>query len=379
MKKRELPKSEPYLTEEEIETLVADFEGILRSKTLTRGPFIDRFEMEFATLAGVSHAVGMSSGTAPLEVAMRFWNVAGGEVIVPTNTFAASANAVLLAGGTPVLADITCETLTSDLDAIEQHVSDITRGIIAVHISGFIQPDLHEVRRFCDQRGLFLLEDAAHAHGASLDGQSAGSLGHAGSFSFFPTKPMTSGEGGMLTTDDSELAGFAESFRCHGIDDEGKRLERLGANYRLPELSAALGLRQLERLKEKMTYRKSLVNSYISQLKSVPDVGVFREPKNQVHSYYKFPILLPDRWDREFCLSSLERDFGIRCGTIYWPPCHLEPFYRRRFGYGPGSFPTAEEVLPRTLTLPLYNGMALADVEYICGAVKEVAGRCENG
>ena len=377
--KRELPKSEPYLAEEEIEVLLADFEEILRSKILTRGPFLDRFEGEFATLAGVSHAVGMSSGTAPLEVAMRFWDVSGGEVIVPTNTFAASANAVLLAGGTPVLADITSETLTSDLEAIKRHLSDITRGIIVVHISGFIQPDLHEVRRFCDERGLFLLEDAAHAHGASLDGQAAGSLGHAGSFSFFPTKPMTSGEGGMLTTDDVELAKFAGSFRCHGIDDAGKRLERLGANYRLPELSAALGLRQLERLKEKMLYRNLLVDNYIRRLTSVEKLGMFRQQPNQVHSYYKFPILLPGYWDRDFFISLLEQDFGIRSGTIYWPPCHLEPFYRRHFGYGPGNFPNAEEVLPRTLTLPLFNGMALEDVDYVCAAVKEVAGRCENG
>ena len=377
--KRELPKFEPYLTEEEIANLLTDFEGILRSKVLTRGPFLDRFEREFADLAGVSHAVGMSSGTAPLEVAMRFWDVTGGEVIVPTNTFAASANAVLLAGGTPVLADITRDTLTSNLETIERHVSDVTRGVIAVHISGFIQPDLHQVRRFCNKQGLFLLEDAAHAHGASLDGQPAGSLGQAGSFSFFPTKPLTSGEGGMLTTDDAELARFARSFRCHGIDEEGKRLERLGANYRLPELSAALGLRQLERLKENMKYRNSLVDKYISKLISVSELGIFRQPTNQVYSYYKFPIVLPNHWDRDFCISLLERDFGIRCGTIYWPPCHLEPFYREHFGYGPGSFPTAEEVLPRTVTLPLYNGMALADVEYVCAAVREVASRYEIG
>ena len=377
--KRELPKSQPCLAEDEIETLLVDFEGILRSRILTRGPFLERFETEFATLAGVSHAVGMSSGTAPLEVAMRFWDVAGGEVIVPTNTFAASANAVILAGGTPVLADITGETLTSDLEAIERRVSDLTRGIIAVHISGFIQPDLPAVRRFCDQRSLFLLEDAAHAHGASLDGQPAGSLGHAGSFSFFPTKPMTSGEGGMLTTDDSELARFARSFRCHGIDDAGKRLERLGANYRLPELSAAVGLRQLERLKDRVSYRNRLADNYIRQLTSVPELGLFQPLPNQVTSYYKFPILLPAHWEREFFVSSLEREFGIRCGTIYWPPCHLEPFYRRLFGYGPGSFPTAEELLPQTLTLPLYNGMALEDVDYVCAAVKVVASRSEKG
>jgi perosamine synthetase len=336
--KRELPKSEPYLSAEEIETLLGDFEAILRSKTLTRGPFLDRFERDFA----------------------------------------ASANAVLLAGGTPVLADITRETLTSDLTAFERHLSSNTRGIIVVHISGFIQPDLHEVRRFCDQRELFLLEDAAHAHGASLDGKPAGSLGHAGSFSFFPTKPMTSGEGGMLTTDDPDLAKFAASFRCHGIADEGTRLERLGANYRLPELSAALGVRQLERFKGNMKYRNTLVDRYISLLFSVCELSVFCQAENQVYSYYKFPTVVPDRWDRDQCLSLLERDFGIRCGTIYWPPCHLEPFYRQHFGYGEGSFPIAEEILPRTLTLPLYNGMALEDVDYVCAAVKQVAARCEG-
>lgn len=370
-KKRELPKARPAIPEADIAAILADVEGILRSGQLTMGSFVARFEAEFAAVAGTQHAVAMHSGTAPLEVAMRYWGVEGGEVIVPTNTFAASANAVLLAGGQPVLADMDAATLCSGLEQIAPLVGPCTRGVVAVHLAGLIAPDIAELRDFCQTRGLFLLEDAAHAHGASYAGRPAGCWGDAAAFSLFPTKVITCGEGGVLTTDDGELAAFARSFRCHGIAAKGRSLERLGSNYRLPEISAALALSQVRRLREFVVERNVLAQFYLQKLEAIEELGLFPPTAKHVHAWYKFPVRLPAESVRAEVVEQLARDWGIQAGGIYWPPCHLEPFYRTR-GYGEGDFPVAEEVLAQVISLPLYIGMQERDIDYVCSALNDV-------
>ena len=372
---RSIAKARPWIPEEDLGPLLEDFAAILRSGRLTQGEYLERFEGEFAGYVGTKYAVGLSSGTAPLEIAMRYWQVRGREVVVPTNTFAASANAVTLAGGTPALADIRPDSLCMGLEDVREKVTAKTRGVIAVHLAGLVAPDLDKIAEFCRGRGLFLLEDAAHAAGAVWRGRKAGSLGDAASFSFFPTKVMSCGEGGMLTTDSAELAAFARSFRCHGIAEDGRDLVRLGANYRLPELSAALGLRQLQRLDEFVAERNALARLYLDNLGPNPEIGLFPPPPDQVHAYYKFPLLLPPGCGREDTLRTLQTEFGVIGGSVYWPPCHLQPYFRRQFGWKAGSFPVAEEVLSRTLTLPLYCGLTEGDISYICTALAQVLER----
>jgi len=368
---RTLPKAQPCIPEEDISALLDDFAAILRSRQLTRGDYLNRFECEFAANIGTKHAVGLSSGTAPLEIALRYGNVEAGEVIVPTNTFIASANAVILAGGKPVLTDISPTTLSSTLGEIRERVTPRTRAVVAVHIAGLIDPDIDDLAAFCRERGLLLLEDAAHAHGATLDDRAAGSLGDAAGFSFFPTKVITSGEGGMLTTDDHQLAAFARSFRCHGLADQGRDLVRLGSNYRLPELSAALGLKQLQRLDEFVRERSRLAALYADHLQSLPEIRLFLPTADQVHPYYKFPILLPEDCDRQRVTAQL-RELGVPIGSVYWPPIHLEPFYRERFGYREGDFPVAEKLLQQTITLPLFVGLSDAEVAHVCHSLREI-------
>jgi perosamine synthetase len=368
---RTLPKAQPCVPEEDISSLLDDFAAILRSGQLTRGEYLDRFECEFAAAIGTKHAVGLSSGTAPLEIALRHWNVEDGEVIVPTNTFIASANAAILAGGKPVLADISPTTLSSTLREIRERVTARTRAVVAVHIAGLIDPEIDDLATFCRERDLFLLEDAAHAHGASLGGRKAGSLGDAAGFSFFPTKVITSGEGGIITTDDDQLAAFARSFRCHGLADQGRDLIRLGSNYRLPELSAALGLSQLQHLDEFVRERSRLAALYADHLRSLPGIQLFLPTAGQVHPYYKFPILIPKGYDRRQVTAQL-RESGIPIGSVYWPPIHLEPFYREHFGYREGDFPVAEKLLQRTITLPLFVGLSDGDVEHVCHSLREI-------
>ena len=373
MKPRRLPRAKPHFPEEDVAALLAEFGGILRSGRLTRGPHLERFEREFAAQVGVGHAVGLSSGTAPLEIALRFWQVEGKEVIVPTNTFVASANAVLLAGGTPVLADISPACLSGSYAQIKARLTSRTRGVMVVHLAGIIPPQIEEIQQLCRERGLFLLEDAAHAHGASWRNRPAGSLGDAAGFSFFPTKVITCGEGGMLTTDDPGLADFARSYRCHGLDDQTGELVRLDNNYRLPELSAALGVKQLARLGEFVAERNRLATRYLEQLAGIPGLGLFPPLPDQVHSYYKFPVLLPPGSNRQQVAQCLQEEFGVETGSAYWPPCHHHPLYRDHFP--PALFPVAEEILPGILSLPLFIGLEQADIDWVCSALARVLAR----
>jgi dTDP-4-amino-4,6-dideoxygalactose transaminase len=368
---RRIPKGGPCIREDDIPGLLADFEGILRSGRLTQGEYLHRFEEEFAAYVGVAHAVAMSSGTAPLEIALRHWGVQGAEVIVPTNTFAATVNAVVLAGGRPVLADIDAATLCSGLDQIRPLVKARTRGVIAVHIAGLITADMADMARFCAEGGMFLLEDAAHAHGAAIGGRRAGSLGDAAAFSFYPTKVITCGEGGMLTTDDDELAAFARSFRSHGQAADSRDIVRLGSNYRLPELSAALGLSQLRRLDAFVEERCQLAAIYREQLQAVGGVEMIGTPTDQVNPYYKLPVVLPPGCDREAVAVAMRSQFGVEVGSIYWPPCHLQPAFAG-LRQGDGAWPVSEQILSRVISLPLFSGLKAPDVKFVCDALASV-------
>jgi dTDP-4-amino-4,6-dideoxygalactose transaminase len=325
----------PFLPEEDVEPLLEDFAQILRSGQLTQGEFLERFETDFAAVVGVTHAVGMNSGTAPLEVGLRFAALDGGEVIVPTNTFAASVSAVCLAGGTPVLADIDALTLGSGRSQIEELIGPRTRAVMAVHVGGFIDPAFDELVALCREAGLMLLEDAAHAHGARIESGGAGSLGDAAGFSFYATKVLTCGEGGMLTTNNAELAAFARSWRSHGQAADSRDIVRVGHNYRLPEMSAALGWRQLQR-----------------------------------HPYYKLPLVLPPMATRSAIGQRLKQEFGISTGSIYWPPCHMQPAFKQMCVGR--HFPVADEILDRTLALPMHGALTHDEVDRVCDALLEI-------
>ena len=366
-----LSKARPCIPDDDVDALLEDFAGILRSGMLTQGDFLHRFEEAFAAYVGVGHAIAMSSGTAPLEIALRFWDVANREVILPTNTFSATANAVILAGGTPVLSDIDADTLSCSLQQVESLVSEATRGIVVVHVAGLIDPGIDRLIDFCHERDLFVLEDAAHAHGARIEGRMAGGIGDAAAFSFYPTKVVTCGEGGMLTTDDDDLASFARSFRSHGQrDGDGGDLIRLGSNYRLPELSAAFGLRQLERLEQFVEERNRIAGWYEAGLQSLPEVSLCPVAAEQRHAYYKLPVRLPPGSDRNTLVSRLS-DLQVPVGSCYWPPCHLTPFYdNNRHCWRGGDFAVAEAVLPRTVTMPIYSGLTRTQVQSVVQALE---------
>jgi perosamine synthetase len=360
--------SSPFFPEESLNDIIDEIKTVLKSGRLTDGPKAREFETRFAEYNKIKYAVSVNSGTAALEVSLRHFKLAGREVIVPTNTFVSTPNSVLFAGGKPVFADMRENTLCVDVDDVRKKLSPKTAGVIVVHIAGLVCPQINEIKELCDEKGLFLLEDAAHAHGAMIDGRKAGTLGDAGCFSFYPTKVMTTCEGGMIITNNSELAEEARCLRNCGQNAERKAV-MLGHNWRLNEMVAVVGKHQLEHLEEFVVKRNKVAEWYEAALSNVEGISLFKTPSNIRHSYYKYPVKLDDNMEREKLGFLLKQKYGIETGHVYFPPCHLQPFYMENFGTRTGDLPVAERVLNKVLCLPLHCGLTKENIGYIRDAL----------
>jgi len=375
---RRIQSSRPTFTD--LPAILRDLEQVLASGRLMLGPYLEQFERAFAALVGTREAIGVSSCTSALEIVLRYVGVEGREVIVPTNTFLATANAVRYAGGTPVLTDIHPETLCLDAATLARALSPRTNAVILVHLAGLIPADVTAIRSLCEARGIPLIEDCAHAHGAAFAGTRAGAFGLAGCFSFYPTKVMTTGTGGMITTSDPALSDYARSVRLHGRGSgpgSGQEvLERLGNDWLLDEVRCVLGLHQLRQLDETLARRRALAERYLTRLQTVPGVKPIAPDARCRPSWYKFMVLMEPPVEVERLRGALLEQ-GIESERLYWPPCHLQPVVRRMFGGREGMFPVAEGVLRRQLCLPLHAGMSADDVERVVACLeRELAALC---
>ncbi|MGD6808901.1 MAG: DegT/DnrJ/EryC1/StrS family aminotransferase [Candidatus Bathyarchaeia archaeon] len=360
-----LLSSQPCFPEDSLKTVLSEIEATLRNGVLTGGPHLAGFEQAFAEYNHVKNAVGVNSGTASLEITLRHFGVKDKEVIVPTNTFISTPNAVIFAGGKPVLADMREDTLCIDPEEVKRKFSSKTAAVVVVHIAGLVCPQIDEIRQFCDENGLILLEDASHAHGAMINGKMAGTLGDAGCFSLYPTKVMTSCEGGMIISNND---GLAEAARC--MRNCGQTLQKevvmLGHNWRLSEVAAIVGKSQLSNLEGFVARRNEIARYYEKALGNVDGVSFFRVPPNIRHSYYKFPVKLANEIDRDK-LALKMKEKGIETGSVYYPPCHLQPYYLENYSHK-GEFPVAEAVLQKVLCLPMHVNLTQENLEYITDA-----------
>lgn len=365
----EVPSARPFFDDEDIKIILNDIRHSLKTGILTFGPNVKKFESLFAEYIGVKYAIAVNSGTSSLEIALRYFNIKDEEVIVPTNSFVASANTVIFAGGKPVIADINPKTLCIDPNEVLEKITPKTKALMVVHLAGLITPQMKELQEICSDYNLFLIEDAAHAHGAMIEGKKAGSLGKVGCFSFFPTKLMTTGEGGMITTNDEKLAEFAKSLRHHGR--EGDVHTRVGYNWRMSEINAILGIYQLKRLEEYIERRNEVAKKYSIGIKRIDGVTPISVPPNIRHSYYKYPVLLRSNIEASKLEKILKNKYNIATGTLYYPPIHLQPVYKRLFGYKEGMLPIAEEVLRRELCLPMFVEIDNKAINYIIESLAE--------
>ncbi len=376
----EVPFSYPDINQEDKRAVLE----VLGSQWLTGGQRTVEFEKGFAEYVGVKYAVAVNSGTAALHLAMRGIGIKeGDEVIVPTFTFAATANAPIFCGAKPVFADIDERTFNISPASIEKHITPRTKAIIPVHIAG--QPcELQEILQIAMDYDLFVVEDCAHSLGATYRGFQTGRLSVASCFSFYPTKNICTGEGGMVTTNDEELARYIRLMRTHCATKEAwERQETanwqydivdLGYNYRLTEFQAALGISQLKRLDEMNGKRAKVVEFYNERLSKVKGIITPYQAENRTNSYHLYIIRVVEK---EFGMSRGElfkrlAEKGVEC-SVHYTPIHMMSYYRARYGTKIGDCPIAEKIYPEILSLPLFSKLSDEQMEFVVKSIEESA------
>jgi perosamine synthetase len=364
---RTIPLSSPYLDERD-EELVLE---VLRSGRLSLGPTIDRFEELFAERVGAPYGAAVSSGTAGLHLLCRIAGLGpGDEAITSPYSFVASANCAIYEGATPVFADVDADTMNLDPAAVEAAITERTKAIIAVDIFGY-PCELDPLRALCEQHGLALIQDACEALGAEYRGAPVGSQGPSAVFAFYPNKQMTTGEGGIVTTHSEEEWRLLKSLRNQGRADGGGWLEhaRLGYNYRIDDIRAALGIGQLEKLDTILALRQAAAKRYSELLADVDGLETpLADDADHVRSWFVYVVKLAPGVDRERVIAELERQ-GI-ASSRYLPSIHLQAYMRDTYGFREGLCPVSEDLSQRTLALPFFAQLEADDQERVSDALR---------
>ena len=376
-----LPFHVPLIEEEDIQAVT----NVLRSNWITTGPKVKEFEQEFEKLTQARHAVAVNSGTAALHLALRAIGIeAGDEVLVPTMTFAATAEVVVYLQAKPILVDCTAEHFNIDPDEVERSLTPQTKAIVPVHFGGH-PCEMGRLLDIARSRNLRIVEDAAHALPAGFHGRTVGTIGDITCFSFYATKTVTTGEGGIATTEDEEYADHMRLLSLHGISKDAwnrysatgswrYQILEVGYKYNLTDLQAALGLVQLGKCEAMWRRRAAIAERYRHALSTFDGFHVPPMKPNIQHAWHLFVVLVDSdvlRIHRDQVIEEL-RQRGI--GTsVHFIPLHLHPYYQQKWGYRPGQFPNAERHFERCLSLPIYPRMTDEDVEYVIESLQNIA------
>ncbi len=358
--------SAPWIDERDEELVLET----LRSGWLSLGPTGPRFEELVAEAVEAHHCAAVSSGTAGLHLAMVLAGVGpGDEVITSPFSFVASANCAIYEGATPVFADVDARTYNLDPAAVEDAITERTKAIVAVDIFGY-PCELDPLLALCEKHGLKLVQDACEALGARYKGRPLGSHGHPTTFAFYPNKQLTTGEGGAVTTNDEREFELLVSLRNQGRLETSSWLQhgRLGYNYRLDDISAALGIGQIERLDDILAARSEVAERYATLLHAVDVEPPIRDDDDHVRSWFVYVVRLPEGADRDAVAASM-RERGVATAP-YVPSIHLQSYMRERYGFGEGMFPVSEDCSARTLALPFHSRLAGEDQEYVVATLR---------
>lgn len=352
----------PFVGKDEISAV----SKVIESGMLAHGSVVEEFEHEFAKYLGVPYLLTVSNGTIALYVALKALGVGeGDEVIVPDFTFFATASTVVLAGATPVFADIDLETYTLDPMSVEKLITDRTKAIIVVHLYGH-PARMDEILQIAREHGLYVIEDCAQSHGAEYRGLKTGSIGEVGAFSFYATKNLTMGEGGAISTKSKDIADFVRLYRNHG---QTKRYhhEVIGWNFRITNIQAAIGLQQLRKLDRMNSRRREIAKLYRDELSNIDSLRLPVEKPWAKHVYHQFTVWVEGGGNRDK-LAEYLRKHNVQVGIHYPRPLHAQPALRQYFR---GSCPNAESASTHVLSLPMHPGLRDEDVFTVTGLVKK--------
>ena len=377
-----IPYGKQWIDSEDIQSVVRT----LRSDFITQGPRIEEFEKKVARYCGAKYAVAFSSGTAALHASTFAVGIRpGDEVVTSPISFVATANSILFQGAQPVFSDIELETINLDPSEVEKKITRRTKAILAVDFAGHPAP-LTALRKIAEKRKLFLLEDGAHALGATYHGKRVGPLSDVTVFSFHPVKAMTTGEGGMALAQDKNLERRLRLFRNHGMIRSqalSKKfgpwyytVEDLGYNYRITDIQCSLGISQLKKIEKFIRLRRNLAERYHQNLREVEEIILPQEKEDARSAYHLFVIQLrleKLHASRRTIFEEL-RESGVGV-NVHYLPIPLQPYYRRRFGYQPGDFPRAELYYERAITLPLFPQLKTSEVDYVTKTLKRILAR----
>jgi perosamine synthetase len=368
----------PYFPEEDIQKILKKFRSLLEGKgLLTMGKYVNEFEENFAKYIGVEHAISTTSCTSALENLLFAIGVEkGDEVIIPTQTFYATASAVLRTGAVPIFAEVN-QNFLLDFEDMKSRITGKTKAVIFVHFAGLTDENIITIKDWLNERDIYLLEDAAHASGGSLFGKKIGSIGDAATFSFYSSKNMTTGEGGMITTDNTLIAEKCASFRSRGIDITSNQeiFNSIGTNQRMTEIQALMGLSQLNNLDNFIAYRNKLASAYSEYLQPLVENDSIRlikiNDENMVNAYWRYIIFLKKEQNREDIQKRME-DFSIKVDWAYDPIVHLQPIFKNKYGTSEGDLPFSEKIAKTHLCLPIHMGISMDDVKFISDKFKEI-------
>jgi len=330
-----------------------------------QGPYAEKLEQLFCDRIAVPHAISVNSCTTALEICLQYYGVSGGEVLVPSGSFVTDISAVTWSGGEAVLVDMNPETLAFDLEDLSRKVTSKTKAIIWVHLIGIMSFEYAQIVEFARKHDLALIEDCAHALGASIDGHQAGALGDAACYSFYPTKMITTGSGGMITTRDSALDRFARELRIFGRNPESGKVGRVGNDWFLDEIRACVGYFQMGELDDFLERRRAIARRYDELLQNQPGLRLLDVSDALKPAYYQYAVILDGSVNREVLIGNLREKHGIAAKGIYLPT-HKETIFEHLDN---GALEMTEDTLGRSLCLPMFVGLCDNYVESVAKAL----------